>query len=171
MNAAAILSALLALSPRPSAHPLPGWTETEDAHRARLVSIADDIADVARTRVEAALLVGIAWHESGLAPDVDAGRCYHGPGYEGRCDGDRAASIFQLQTGDAEARERWRTSRHDAAREALRRALGSRSACVPRGLPALALYASGSCERGHRAAMALDADVRRALRLIDVNAD
>ena len=168
MTPAAILAALLALSPRPLPHPLPGWAETDEQHRARLASIAEDVAAVARTRVEAALLLGVARHESGYAPDTDQGAtCYRGKGYEKRCDGGRAVSLWQLQTGDAEARERYRTNRRAAAREALRRALGSRGACVPQGLPALALYASGSCHHGHREARALDADVRRALAVLE----
>lgn len=168
MTPAAILAALLTLSPHPLPHPLPGWAETDEQHRARLASVADDIAAVARSRYEAALLLGIADHESGYAPDTDEGaQCYRGKGFERRRDGGRAVSIFQLQTGDPALREHWRTHRRDAAMSALRRALGSRAACSRRGLPALALYASGSCEHGHRAARELDADVRRAPRLLD----
>jgi hypothetical protein len=167
VTASAILAALLALSPHPSAHPLPGWAETEDAHRARLASIAEDVASVARTPAEAAVLLGVAAHESGFSADVDAGQCYRGKGHERRCDAGRAVSLWQLQTGDAEARERWRTNRRAAAHEALRRALGSRAVCARRGLPTLALYASGSCEHGHREARELDAAIRRAQRAID----
>jgi hypothetical protein len=166
MLAGIILSALLTLSPRPSAFLPPGWAETPAEHRARLTSIAADVAAVARTQTEAAILLGIAYHESGFAPDVDAGRCYRGRGWERRCDGGRAVSLWQLQEGDAEKREAMRTSRRAAAVEALRRAAGSMKACRGQG-PALALYAGGACHRGHRAARELDASIRRALRAID----
>jgi hypothetical protein len=167
LNASTILAALLTLAPRPSAHPLPGWSETLEQHRARMASIAADVAAVARTTTEAAILLGLAHHESGYAPDTDEGaHCYRGPGFKMRCDGGRAVSIWQMQDGDADKREALRTSRRAAATEALRRALGSVHACRGRG-PALALYASGSCARGHKAARELDASVRRALRAID----
>jgi hypothetical protein len=167
VTASAILAALLALSPHPSAHPLPGWAETEDAHRARLASIAEDVASVARTPTEAAILVGIGWHESGWQPDVDAMSCYRGPGWERRCDGGRAWTAYQMQTSDPEQIAAWR-DRKVASREALRRALGSLRRCAKNSPDTrMAAFASGSCEHGHKAARELHAAVRRALAAID----
>lgn len=167
MNLSALaLAALTGLSPHPSAHPLPGWEETPEAHRGRLESIAADVGAVARTPVEVAVLVGIAWHESGFAPDVDAGRCYRERSWSRRCDGGRAVSLWQLQDADPERRELWRSSRRAAAGEALRRAVRSIRACGATG-PSLAMYAGGACHRGHAAALELDASIRRARRLME----
>jgi hypothetical protein len=89
----------------------------------------------------------VTFHESGWAHDVDAGRCYRGPGYEKRCDSGRAVCLAQLQLP---RRERDRVA-------------GDRRACLTRGLEAirrsLATCAkstpphrfaglSGSCSRG-----------------------
>ena len=166
---AKILAALMALSPRPSAHPFPGWLESDEAHKARLEAIADDVAAVARTETEAALLVGVAWHESGFAPDVDAGDCYITGGWAKRCDSGRAVSLWQLQFGDAERRELARKDRRYAAQEALRRLLGSLASCGGGG-PRLALYAGGACNRGHKAAVELEDSVKRAKRLMNASA-
>ena len=43
--------------------------------------------------------------KSGFAPDVDAGSCYRGLGWERRCDGGRAKSMWQIQVGGAEGVE------------------------------------------------------------------
>jgi len=169
-----ILAALLQLSP-PSRHrPPPGWEETPEAARARYASIADDIAAVARTRTEAGALIGVAVHESGLYADVDAGRCYEGGAFHGRCDAvevggvlvPRAHSLWQLQDPDPGRATLYRTNRRAAAKEALRRIGMSLRFCA-QGDPheRLAFYASGdmACRRGHVAARSLDAHVRRAL--------
>lgn len=174
MNAAPILAALLALAPHPPAHPLPGWTETETAYRARLASIADDVAAVARTRTEAAILLGIADHEAHFAADVDAGNCYRGRGWERRCDGGRAVSIWQLQDADPERRETYRTNRRAAATEALRRALASVRGCATNApTERLARYAGGRCDGSLARVRAreLDASVRRALRAVEAVKD
>ena len=162
-----VFVALLALSPRPSAHPLPGWAETVEEHRARLASFATDVAAVARTRAEAGILIGIAWHESGFAPDVDAGKCYLERGWKSRCDAGRAISAWQLQGGFTEDREVWRTSRRAAATEALRRVHRSLGACQKNEPDTrLAAYASGRCTTGHKAARELHAAVKKALSLM-----
>lgn len=166
MNLAALaLAALVGLSPRPSAHPLPGWDETPEDHRIRLERIADDVGAVARTPAEVAILVGIAWHESGIAPDVDAGACYRERGWSRRCDGGRAVSLWQLQSADPERLDVWRRDRRAAATEALRRALQSMRAC--QAGPRLAMYAGGACHRGHQAALELDESIRRARRMME----
>lgn len=158
------LAALLALAPPARRSAPPGWTETEEAYRARLESVAADIAAVSTTRTHVGALVGVAVHESALAPDVDAGRCYRLGTWANRCDGGRAIGLWQLQDADPVKRALYRTSRRDAAREALRRILGSLGAC--RALEPrlrLASFASGTCSRGWEAAQGLDAFVRRAL--------
>lgn len=156
MNHAPILAVLLALAPHGRVRPPPGWQETHAAYEARLTSVAQDIAAVASTESDAAALIGIAWHESGFAADVDAGTCYRGPGWESRCDAGRAVSLWQLQDRSYERREKMRASRRLAAKEALRRAKASTQQCA-QNEPALrfALYASGSCGHGLRTAREL----------------
>ncbi len=163
-NAAfAILLALSPLSARREA--LPGWAETADARAWRYASIAADVA----TAVEDAcagragcerwalpLVLGIAWHESGFAADTESpDGCYRGHDGRGpRCDGGRAATMFQMQ-GSREERALWLGDRVAATREALRRALRSWSAC--RALPVdarLSAYAGGRCSSEGRAAAA-----------------
>ncbi|HEY8924028.1 MAG TPA: hypothetical protein VIU64_06580, partial [Polyangia bacterium] len=91
-------------------------------------------------------------------PDVDAGQCYRGPGFEARCDAGRARSLWQLQDVAPGI------SRREAARVTLVKIRRSVSAC--RALPPdqrLSAFASGSCAKGHEAARSLDASIRRAL--------
>lgn len=164
---APIFAVLLALAPFARMRAAPGWEETPAAYSARLGSIADDIAAVARHRTEAAMLIGIAWHESGFHADVDAGDCYHAA-TTGRCDGGRAVSIYQMQDADPARRELLRTNRREAAREALRRGNASRRACAGNvAEERLAIYAGGVCHRlsARAAARGLDAAVRKALAL------
>ena len=88
----------------------PGWAETPAERTVRYESIATDIYEavyVPGARLpwggkngparSAALLLALSFGESGWAPDVDKGPCY--PGVHGRCDGGRAACIFQIQAG------------------------------------------------------------------------
>ena len=155
----AIFAALLSLAPPSRAVPMPGHSpESPEAAEERYHAIAEDIAAAARTRTEAAALVGVAVHESGLAPDVDAGQCYRGPGFEARCDAGRARSLWQLQAVP------FGITRRDAARTALAKILWSQRVCagLEPGLR-LAAFASGSCANGHGAARSLDASIRRAL--------
>ena len=144
----------------------------------RYVSIAVDVATAATdacgergeacARHAAAVLVGIGWHESGLAPDVESpDGCYRGRDGKGpRCDGGRAATLWQMQ-GSAEERALWLGDRVAAAREALRRAWRSVRAC--RSLPAeerLSAYAGGRCDGdvARKRARELDAAIRKAAR-------
>lgn len=161
------LAALLAMLPHATRRPPPGWSETRVAYETRLASIAVDVAAVAHNKREAGYLVGVLVHESGADPDVDAGRCYRGPGWERRCDGGRAVSVWQLQDGDAERREVWRTDRRAAAREALRRIASSLRTCHALEVALrLSMFASGTCRSSGRAAMAsreLFDSVQRAL--------
>lgn len=169
ISPATILAALLLLSPPARHRPPPGWTETTGAAERRYASIAEDISATARNPTEAAYLIGVSVHESGLYADVDAGACYRLGSWASRCDSGRATSIFQLQDGDPERFLRWRTDRRAAAREALRRIVRSLRACSA-SLPAerLAIYAGGTCHgtAARRTARSLDASVRRALAVL-----
>jgi hypothetical protein len=164
--AAWVLSLLTVLAPpaRMAALPsYPGWHETAEQWTQREQAIAADVAAVAGSREEAALLVAVAWHESALAADVDRGPCYQGRAHQ-RCDGGRAVSIWQLQGADAD-RAIWQASRRAAALEARRRLRLSARACVPRygALGALRAYASGTCRAGKEASASM---VRLARRLL-----
>ncbi|HSM93371.1 MAG TPA: hypothetical protein VLT47_10845 [Anaeromyxobacteraceae bacterium] len=179
-TAALALGALLALSPPDAPHmALPGWAETVEARRARYASFAEDVGAVVDracrdrelgcSRWALAVLLGIAIHESGLAPDVDAGRCYRGSGFEGRCDGGASVSVWQLRAGGEEA-ALYARDRRAAAREALRRAGRSWNAC--RRNPTaerLAAYAGGKCDPAEyrRVSRSLWGSVTRAIVAID----
>lgn len=163
---ATVFAALLSLAPHARQHPPAGWEETREAYEARLRSIAEDIASAADgDRERAAKLLGVAWHESGFAADVDAGLCAHEE--RGRCDGGRAASLWQLQEADAVRMMLYRLDRRAAAREALRRIERSERACSANA-PAerLAAYAGGVCSllSARSSARALWTSVERARR-------
>lgn len=163
--AAYALACLLALAPPARRSAPPGWEETEETYRGRLSGIAGDIGAVSTSRMHVAALVGVGAHESAFAPDTDAGgECYRVGSWASRCDGGRAVSLWQLQDADPERRALFRSDRRAAAREALRRILGSLGACR-QNEPALRLarFASGTCSRGWEAARGLDVFVRRAL--------
>src|SRR5512147_2209962 len=97
----------------------PGWKETAQQRTARYESIAEDIAATTTSPREQALLVAVAYHESGFAPDVDLGPCYRGPKNDsGRCDGGLAVSMWQIQAVGEDARELF-ADRRRAARRAL----------------------------------------------------
>jgi hypothetical protein len=105
-----ILALALGAVPPERAHNPPGWEEDTDTRRARYASIAADLAAVVydpherplfdgpRGRAQtAALLLGIAVLESGLARDVDLGPCWRGEGGRGpRCDRGRAFCVLQV---------------------------------------------------------------------------
>lgn len=176
------LSALLTLSPLASPREtLPGWEESETARATRYASIAGDISQAATDacgergegcrRWAAATLLGLAWHESNFALDTESpGGCYRGRDGRGpRCDGGRAATIWQMQ-GSADERALWLGDRVAAAREALRRAARSTNACRGK-LPseeALTAYAGGTCtgDVPRRRARELDAAIRRAAAVL-----
>lgn len=168
--AAVILTALLTLAPHSRQRPPHGWEETREAYEARLGSISADIASAAEgSRERAAKLVGIAWHESGFAADVDAGLC--ADENRGRCDGGKAASLWQLQDGDPVRLMHYRLDRRAAAKEALRRLERSERTCAGNGVTErLAAYAGGVCGlmSAKAAARGLWASVERARRAMPV---
>lgn len=121
---------------------------------ARYSDIADDIAAVALDPTEdpvfdgpdgraktAVLLASIAAAESFLRADVDACKV--------RGDGGKSTTVFQLQNAPKAVCQH----REEAVRVALARVRQSFAAC--KGAPLeerLALYTSGRCDRGQRAA-------------------
>jgi hypothetical protein len=180
-----LLAAILSLSPLDGPRlAFPGHEETTEARRARCASIAADVATAVGAacgdrgegceRRAAALLLGLAAHESGFAPDTEApGGCWRGRDGKGpRCDSGRAATLWQMQ-GSAEERALWLGDRVAAAREALRRATRSLGACR-RLAPEerLAAYAGGRCEGAEalRRARELHAAVARASRALPTEA-
>ncbi len=168
--AAWVLSLLVLLAPpeRLAALPaFPGWQETAEQRMARYVSIAEDIAATTQDPREQAVLVAVAHHESGFAPDVDKGPCWRGPRNDGaRCDGGRAASIFQLQAAGDEDATRLFKDRRLAAKRALDAIRRSARSCVPKygKLAALRVYAGGACSRGIQESEAMVSSALRLLR-------
>lgn len=163
---ALVFSWLTALSPL-DREPTRYISESEDDRRARFHEIAFDVSDIAAEdsdhpavqRRAAALLVGIAWHESGFALDVDVGPCASARLQVGGCDSGRAKGLWQIQGYDV-------PTRRDGARLALRLARRSLSACRKLPVPErLAAYAGGTCESlgGRKRSCELWAVVRRLL--------
>lgn len=144
----------------------PGWAETAEQRTDRYRAIAEDIAAVTPDTRELAVLVAIAIHESGLAPDVDLGpTCYRGPRGDGpRCDFGKAVSIFQIHA-DGEDAKLLIGNRRTAAKRALALMRRSARACVPKHGPeaALRIYASGTCEGGAKASTDMVKLARRLL--------
>ena len=112
----------------------------------------------ARTQT-AALLIGIAAHESGLAPDVDLGPCKRDtPGTKLRCDSGHAACVLQVHVtvlqadGRRTTREGWTLEelfqdRQKCFRSGLAAARGSMGMCQKNGPEgSLAAYAAGTCD-------------------------
>jgi hypothetical protein len=147
----------------------PGWEETVDARRERYASIAADLYALAydpetkpifggkkgRART-AALLLAVAYHESGFARDVDLGPCYRGKDGKGaRCDHGLSACLMQVRIGKGTTSEGWTQKelfedRKKCFAAGLRLLRRSFSAC--KALPMkhrLNAYASGSCDKGH----------------------
>lgn len=160
--AAWILVLLLAIAP-------PGRTparESAEAGRARYEAIAADIAAVVEDPDEAplfggplgrertaALLVAVAYMESGLRVDVDTG--------SRRGDGGRSCTLWQLQRGRLGCAPLL-ADRRLAAREALHAMRLSQGACRGPIDRMLGAYAAGSCDRG---AVASRARVHLAQRI------
>lgn len=151
--AALILSWLIQVAPPARFALIPTYpeaVETVEERHARYVDISQDIAEVvsaefpdrgpsAARRRAAALLVGIAWHESGFARDVDVGPCAPGRLKKGGCDSGRAKGLWQIQAYEVPTRQ-------DGARLALRLAKRSFTACKKLPVQAqLAAYAAGNC--------------------------
>jgi hypothetical protein len=144
----AVLSVMMALSPERSWTSLPGHTESVEARRARYAAIANDVVAVGKDRVGAALILAVAFHESGFAHDVDEGRhCYRGPGYEARCDSGRAVCMMQLQLPRRE-REEARTDRRVCFSRGLAATRRSLATCAASTPPHRFAGLSGSCSRG-----------------------
>lgn len=144
---ALILSWLVALSPL-DRQPTRYVDESRDERAARFDDIARDVALTVQEdggghgaqRRAAALLVGIAWHESGFARDVDLGPCDPARVRAGGCDSGRAKGLWQIQAYEVPTRK-------DGARLALRLARRSLTACRALSVPErLAAYAGGTCE-------------------------
>ncbi len=147
----------------------PGWAETSSERRERYASLSNDLytfvydpetkplygGKKGRART-AALLLAIAYHESGFARDVDEGPCYRGKhGTSKRCDSGVSACLMQIHLGKGTTPEGWTQSdlfedRRKCFSAGLRLIRKSFLAC--RALPMkhrLNAYASGSCARGH----------------------
>jgi hypothetical protein len=173
-----LVALITTLAPLDRASPdreFPGWTETSDERLARYGSIAADLStfvldpetkpafggDAGRART-AALLLAIAYHESGFAKDVDLGPCYRGPrGRSSRCDSGMSACVLQIHLGNGKTPEGWTQAdlfadRRKCFAAGLRLVRASLGAC--RHLPLrdrLSAYASGSCAHGAEASRAL----------------
>ncbi len=173
-----IFAVMLAFAPPDRYAPLqalPGWDETPAQRTERYRSIAADLDAVIAAeeplfrgpsgrRRTAALLLAVAPHESGFAPDVDRGPCYRGrDGRSLRCDSGRAACLLQVR-GSPEARRELFADRQRCFREGM--ALLRRSLGTCNQLPVehrLAAYASGSCDAGHEESSAMFKAAQRAL--------
>jgi hypothetical protein len=184
-----LLQLMLTFSPpeKAVAYPaFPGWEETIDQRKERYESISQAIVDVVwatntdgsfkhapvfegpRSREQtAALLLAVAWHESGFARDVHLGPCYLGPyGKNGRCDGGRSACMLQVMVGvsyrtrdgkEVEARTKEGWTQKDLFDDpqkcfiaGLNRMRSSVKACSKAGVHPdhrLAAYGSGTCHR------------------------
>ncbi|HTJ84565.1 MAG TPA: hypothetical protein VL400_22755 [Polyangiaceae bacterium] len=146
----------------------PGYQETIEERRERYAAIAEAARDVAydpnekpvfggkygRART-AALMLAVAYHESGFMKDVDLGPCWRGKaGTSTRCDSGRAACLMQIhvadgQTAEGYTREELFADRKKCFRSGLHLLRRSMSACSH--LPEkhkLASYASGTCKGG-----------------------
>lgn len=148
--------------------PFPGWQESVEDRRARYEAIASAVRNVAYDPEEkpvfggphgrartAALLLAIAWHESGYARDVDLGPCWRGRSNDSsRCDFGRAHCLLQVHARDGKTREGWTPAELVADREKCFRAglhLVQSSFAACRANPAkhrLCAYASGRCSAG-----------------------
>lgn len=175
-----------------------GPHETEEERAARYAGIAADAYLVAfdpttkplfggkRGRAQtAALLLAVAFHESGFAPDVDKGPCFRGGATKGRgirsrCDGGRATCMLQIWMGpNGKTPEGWTQQdlfddRTKCFRAGLRGLRASHALCRKKGNAKdtlFAAYASGSCGKGHKGARELYRDHRHFLRRLPVPDD
>ena len=172
-----LFSVLLALAPPDryaAAQQFPGWSETPAQRTDRYRAIAADLAAVlaeggrlftgpAAERQTAALILAVAHHESGFAPDVDIGPCYRGrDGRSLRCDAGRAACILQVRAANDDEKRALFADRRRCFREGLRilrRSLGACSTLEP--AYRLAAYASGSCRGGRKESKEITALAQR----------
>lgn len=187
-----ILGLMLQAAPPPrlAAGPQwPGWEETAEQKEARYESFASDLVEAVydpalkplfggkRGRaLTAAMVLGVAFHESGFAADVDLGPCYRGKnGTDKRCDGGMSACPMQIKIGAGTTtrgahgidgltqadlfRDRklcFRVGIHQLRRSLLQ--------CTKRGeSERLNAYASGRCDFGAAESKSLLGQVRRFL--------
>lgn len=131
--------------------------ESIEQQHARLESIANDAATVAKSHPDAALLIlAVADHESGFAIDVDKGPCRHGT-----CDGGHAACMMQIQAG-AERRTKLFGDRKLCFTEGLKWLTMSRRACGKlRPEDQFSQYASGTCLGGQKGSRELYAEWKK----------
>ena len=110
VSAEAILAAALSLS-----RYVGDRSDTPEQRSSLYRPVAEAIAEVARSKFEASMLVALAFHESGLARFVIEGRCSDGPPGQ-RCDGGKARGVFQLH--EAACHDAW--EREDGSIESIR---------------------------------------------------
>lgn len=186
-----ILSLMTFLAPPEklaAAPQLKGWEETVEQKTERYESIAKDIFEVVydpaaklpyrgkRGRAyTSALLVAIAFMESGFAKDVDKGPCYRQGSFWTRCDGGLSAGLWQARIGAGETllsihgidglkQADLFADRKQQVRVALHMVVRSFKACRLLGPEAaLNVFASGSCSRGQAPALARLKVAKRAL--------
>jgi hypothetical protein len=133
-----IFAALLATTIAPG-------PETDAERTERLHEIAVDAAFVAKNDDEAALLLAVAYHESGFALDVDKGPCR-----KGTCDGGQAACMMQIHATPERRTELFKDRREcfRVGLSALRMSLRACRKNAPEDR--FAQYASGSCMKGFK---------------------
>lgn len=166
--AAALLHAMLILAPPGKLAALPqyaGFEETAEERTSRYESFAADVAEVVKEgaplpgrskTATGALLLALAFEESGFAKDADVGpACYRGKdGKNARCDSGRSACALQVNLGKGKTPEGWTQAdlfadRKKCLRVGLRLARRSFSACASMGATHLLdAYASGLCGLG-----------------------
>ena len=176
--AAWLLSVMLASAPPGRSRFPSAAKETAEAGQDRYGAIAKDIAEVAMDPGEApvfdgpharertaALLLAIAWHESGWRRDVDLGL---GPFARGT---GRYHCIMQVAVDRGKHASGWSgkqlvEDRERCVRAALDILQRARGACRPQGPDAwMRLYVSGQCTRGRKAADERLGTARRWLSL------
>lgn len=148
--------------------PFPGWAETAAERGERYAAIAADLEAVVydpevkpifrgpRGRAKtAALIMAVAFHESGFARDVDFGPCYRGKSGDGtRCDSGRAACLMQVHADHGKTPDGWTLQelfedRKKCFRAGLRLLRSSFGQCRANAYEhRLAAFASGRCDRG-----------------------
>jgi hypothetical protein len=147
----------------------PGWEETAEQKTARYTSIATDLYSVVwaddfeplfpgvegRART-AALVLAVAYHESGFSHDVDKGPCYQPKNSKIlRCDGGMAVCLLQVHMGYwGKTKEGWTKEQMFQDRKkcftvGIRKMRQSMSTCRTNSdQHKLAAYASGRCTHG-----------------------
>jgi hypothetical protein len=172
-----ILALMVQAAPPPrlaAAYQLPGHEETEAEKVARYESFASDLYEVVydpsvkplfggkqARALTAATILGVAYHESGFAHDVDKGPCYRGKnGRDIRCDGGMSACSMQIKLGagttlrsahgvEGLTQEDLFGDRKLCFRVGLYMLRRSVTSCTKRGPnERLNAYASGRCDQG-----------------------